>query len=272
MNRKHSRLAPGRCLELESLENRVVLSGIGASGVLRSKTAEFAAQTIRMGATQTELAVNAGTLAQPITFTVAVRAPVAAGSPVGTVNLTTHGKLLQTLTLYPATSSSSRFAVSEATFMVIPQPGGASNYFGKYNVKATFVPDGAYSRSIASKNFTVSQPAYTGLANGVEIATVASGSGPQIQAGQTANVLYTGYLAKNGQVFDDSATHGGGPLSFVLGAGQLIPGFDAGTAGMRVGETRIIVIPPSEGYGSTANGVIPANSTLVFVVTLESIS
>jgi len=201
-------------------------------------------QDFKKAATQTELAVNAGTLAQPITFTVAVRAPVAAGSPMGTVNLTTHGTLLQTLTLSPATSSSSRFAVSEATFTVIPQPGGAANYFGKYNVKATFVPGGAFSGSSASKNFTVSQPGYTALANGVEIATVASGSGPQIQSGQTANVLYTGYLAKNGQIFDDSDTHGGAPLSFVLGAGQLIPGFDAGTAGMRVGETRIIVIPP----------------------------
>jgi peptidylprolyl isomerase len=41
---------------------------------------------------------------------------------------------------------------------------------------------------------------------------------------------------------------------------------------MQVGESRIIVIPPSEGYGPTANGPIPGNSTLAFVVTLESIS
>ena len=106
----------------------------------------------------------------------------------------------------------------------------------------------------------------------MKVATIAPGSGPVIQPGQTANVLYTGYLAKNGQIFDDSINDGGTPFGFTLGAGQVIPGFDAGTAGMQVGETRIIQIPPAEGYGDTANGPIPANSTLIFVVTLESIS
>ena len=273
MNRTYSRSAPGRRLEMEALEGRIVLSRIGSSGALPSRAAEFAAQTIKKAATETTLAVNAGTLSQPTTFTVTVRAPAAAGSPVGTVNLTSaQGKLIQTLTLSPTTSTNRRFAVSEATLTVTSQPGGPANFFGKYNVKATFVPGGTFSRSSASKTFTVSQPAFTTLANGVNIATVASGSGPQIQSGQTASVLYTGYLAQNGQIFDDSSKEGGAPLSFVLGSGQLIPGFDAGTAGMRVGETRIIVIPPSQGYGSTANGAIPANSTLVFVVTLESIS
>ena len=86
--------------------------------------------------------------------------------------------------------------------------------------------------------------------DGVQVATITPGSGPQIQAGQTANVLYTGYLAKNGQIFDDSISHGGAPFAFKLGAGQVVPGFDAGTAGMQVGESRIILIPPSEGYGA----------------------
>ncbi len=100
----------------------------------------------------------------------------------------------------------------------------------------------------------MSPPAFTTLSNGVSIATAVPGSGQQIQDGQTANVLYTGYLAQTGQIFDDSLDHGGAPLSFVLGSGELIPGFDTGTVGMRVGETRIIEIPPSQGYGSTANG------------------
>ena len=127
-------------------------------------------------------------------------------------------------------------------------------------------------KSSAKKIFQVSEPAYTTLSGGVKVATIAQGSGPAIQSGQTAGVLYTGYLAKTGDIFDDSINHGGTPLGFTLGSGQVIPGFDAGTVGMQVGETRIIVIPPSEGYGATANGPIPANSTLIFVLTLESIS
>jgi peptidylprolyl isomerase len=118
----------------------------------------------------------------------------------------------------------------------------------------------------------VGQPAYTALAGGVKVATIAPGTGPEIQSGQTASVFYTGYLAKNGQIFDDSINDGGAPFSFPLGAGQVVPGFDAGTVGMKVGESRVILIPPSEGYGARANGPIPANSTLIFVVTLESIS
>jgi peptidylprolyl isomerase len=84
--------------------------------------------------------------------------------------------------------------------------------------------------------------------------------------------MYTGYLAKTGQIFDDSVNDGGTPFSVTLGAGQVVPGFDAGIVGMRVGETRVIEIPPSQGYGAIPNGGIPANSTLIFVVTLESIS
>ncbi len=57
---------------------------------------EFAAQTIKNVATKTTLAVTAGTLSQPVTFTVTVRAPAAAGSPVGTVNITAHGKVIAT--------------------------------------------------------------------------------------------------------------------------------------------------------------------------------
>ncbi len=272
MNGRHSRFAPGRCLEMECLEGRIVLSRMVSSSVFASGPAELAVQPTRKAATETTLAVNAGTLSQPITFTVTVQAPVAAGSPLGTVNITVHGAVIATLTLSPATSTNPRFAASEATMTVTSQPGGAANFFGKYRVGATFVPAGWFSKSSTRSTFTVSQPAYTTLANGVNTATAMPGSGPQIQAGQTANVLYTAYLAKNGQIFDDSSDHGGTPLSFVLGSGQLIPGFDTGTTGMQVGETRIIVIPPSQAYGSTANGSVPANSTLVFVVTLKSIS
>jgi hypothetical protein len=270
MNRRRSRFAPAFWLVEEMLEKRVVLSG----GVLPHGAAAVAAQTLRAAATQTSLAVSAGTLSQPMTFTVTVRGPAAAGAPQGTVDLIDHGKVIQSLTLVPATATATnaRNASSTATYTLTQPAGGSAYYFGKHTVSARYTPSGAFSRSTASKTVTVSEPAYTTLADGVKIATIAQGSGPAIQSGQTASVLYTGYLEKNGQIFDDSINHGGTPFSFTVGGGQVIPGFDAGVAGMKVGETRIVMIPPAEGYGATASGPIPANSTLIFVLTLESIS
>jgi hypothetical protein len=222
--------------------------------------------------TKTTLSVSAGTLAQPITFTATVRASGAAGSPTGTVQILDHGQLLQTLMLSPTSTKGARSSVSEGTVTLAPSPGGGADFFGKHQLTAVFVPDGRFAKSTAHKTFVVSQPLYTTLSGGVQVATIAPGSGPEIQPGQTASVLYTGYLASSGQVFDDSINDGGSPLQFIVGTGEVIPGFNAGTIGMKVGETRIISIPPAQGYGSTAAGSIPANSTLIFVVTLESIS
>jgi len=58
------------------------------------------------------------------------------------------------------------------------------------------------------------------------------------------------------------------PLSFRLGANAVIAGFEQGVAGMRVGGSRRVTVPPSLGYGSTANGNIPGNSWLVFEIEL----
>jgi hypothetical protein len=268
MNRKRSRFAPAFSAANAALEQRVALSGVA----LPHHAVGVAVQSMRTAPTETTVAVNAGTLGQPITFTVTVRTSAAAGAPQGTVGLADHGTALQTLTLSPTTSSNPRFAYSTATYTLTQPPGAGAYFFGKHAVTATFIPSGAFSRSAAKGTFTVSQPTYTTLAGGVKVATIAQGSGPEIQSGQTAGVLYTGYLAKNGQIFDDSINHGGTPFSFTLGAGQVIPGFDAGAAGMKVGETRIVEIPAAEGYGATATGSIPANSTLIFVLTLASIS
>jgi hypothetical protein len=268
MNRKRARFAPAVSAANEILESRVVLS----ASVAHQSAVEVAGHAVRGGPTQTTLTVDPGTLGQPITFTVTVRGRAAAGAPRGTINLTDGGTLNQTLTLSPTTSTNRRFAYSSATYTFTPQPGGAAYYFGKHPVSATFEPSGMSRMSKANQTFIIAQPTYTTLANGVQVATIANGSGPAIQSGQVASVLYTGYLTSNGQIFDDSAIHGGTPFSFTVGSAQVIPGFDAAVVGMKVGETRIVTIPPAQGYGSTAAGSIPANSTLTFVLTLKGIS
>ncbi len=267
MDKRRSRFVPGADLAGECLEARMVLSAAGAGGV-----AQVAAQAARGEPTQTALAVSAGTLGQPITFTATVRAPARAGAPIGTVEILDHGALVQAIPVSATGATYGHSAVSEGTATLVPQPGGTSYFFGRHRIQAEFVPAGSFSRSKAVKTFLVHQPSYTALNGGVNVASIAPGSGPQIQPGQTASVLYTGYLARSGKVFDESALHGNTPLQFTVGAGQVVPGFDAAVSGMRVGETRIVSIPPSQGYGSTANGPIPANSTLIFVVTLEAAS
>jgi FKBP-type peptidyl-prolyl cis-trans isomerase len=93
------------------------------------------------------------------------------------------------------------------------------------------------------------------------------GTGPEATAGKTVEVHYTGTLA-DGTKFDSSKDRGR-PFSFKLGAGQVIKGWDEGVAGMKVGGTRKLVIPPNLGYGSRgAGGVIPPNAQLTFVVEL----
>jgi peptidylprolyl isomerase len=97
------------------------------------------------------------------------------------------------------------------------------------------------------------------------------GKGPAVQAGQTATVQYVGASWSNGQVFDASWTRNQ-PFPFPVGQQQVIPGWDQGVPGMRVGGRRELVIPPELGYG--AQGSPPAigpNETLVFVIDLKRI-
>jgi peptidylprolyl isomerase len=98
------------------------------------------------------------------------------------------------------------------------------------------------------------------------------GTGPAVTSdNQTLTVQYVGKVYKTGKVFDASWTDGSGqPASLPLSG--VIPGWQKGLIGMKVGGRRELIIPPSQGYGSTAQAKIPANSTLVFVIDLHSIS
>jgi FKBP-type peptidyl-prolyl cis-trans isomerase len=105
----------------------------------------------------------------------------------------------------------------------------------------------------------------------LKIEDIKVGSGTGAIAGDTLSVNYTGTL-DNGTVFDSSYKRKV-PFEFQLGAGKVIQGWDLGLVGMKIGGTRKLIIPPELGYGGTAagNGLIPASSTLTFVIVLESI-
>jgi FKBP-type peptidyl-prolyl cis-trans isomerase len=95
------------------------------------------------------------------------------------------------------------------------------------------------------------------------------GTGATAAVGDVVSVHYTGRFI-NGTIFDSSS--GLPPIQFQLGAGRVIPGFEQGIVGMKVGGKRRITIPPSLGYGSAGRPpTIPGNSTLVFDVDLVSI-
>lgn len=99
------------------------------------------------------------------------------------------------------------------------------------------------------------------------------GTGTVAQSGNQVTVAYTGWLHDSsrpeakGTQFDSSSN-----FSFRLGSGQVIRGWDQGVVGMRVGGQRRLVIPPELAYGDRSPGnPIPANATLVFDITLNSV-
>ena len=107
-------------------------------------------------------------------------------------------------------------------------------------------------------------------ASGLTIEDVTVGDGALAAIGQRVTVHYTGWLS-NGHQFDSSKDRNA-PFAFLLGAGNVIKGWDEGVQGMKVGGTRKLTIPPALGYGARgADGVIPPNATLVFEVELLDI-
>ena len=107
-------------------------------------------------------------------------------------------------------------------------------------------------------------------ASGLYVRNLRVGEGEEAAQGDTVVVHYTGWLP-DGMQFDSSRERGE-PFSFVLGEGRVIPGWEEGVAGLRVGGQRRLVIPPDLGYGPIGAGdVIPPDATLIFEVELLEI-
>jgi len=104
----------------------------------------------------------------------------------------------------------------------------------------------------------------------LQIERLVTGTGPAAEKGRTVTVHYTGWFT-DGQKFDSSVDRDE-PFQFVLGAGQVIRGWDVGVAQLRVGDKVKLTIPPELAYGHTGYpGAIPPNATLVFEVELLAV-
>ncbi|MGB7817859.1 MAG: FKBP-type peptidyl-prolyl cis-trans isomerase [Ornithinibacter sp.] len=103
------------------------------------------------------------------------------------------------------------------------------------------------------------------------IEDVTVGAGEEAVAGSTISAHYVGVAHSTGEEFDASWNRGA-PLDFRLGVGMVIPGWDQGIAGMKVGGRRKLTIPPHLAYGDAgAGGAIAPGETLIFVVDLMDV-
>lgn len=140
--------------------------------------------------------------------------------------------------------------------------------------------DPSQKESLKTAVFSRIQPVYLSAAmittpSGLQYEDSITGVGDVATSGQRVTVHYTGWLFQDGvqgAKFDSSKDRGT-PFVFNLGAGSVIRGWDEGVAGMQVGGTRTLIIPPGLGYGARgAGGVIPPNATLKFEVELLKLS
>lgn len=269
MNKTSSNESPRSFVEM--LENRTFLS---VTPILHA-----AAATAKTPTSKTTLSVSPGSsmFGSNVTVTATVKATPAKGNTVaGTVEFLDGGQSISIdsngdpLTLPLGTNGKISY-----TFGV----GNVALLHGKNPISAEFVSSnslpGSTSRTV---NVNITVPKFKSTSDGLEIVTVKKGTGKTgVAAGQTANVLYTGLLDSNGMIFDYSNAHGtsSGPFGFVVenNPEQVISGFDEGTVGMKVGETRVLVIPSALAYGSEGSGTtIPPNADLIFIIKLVSIS
>jgi peptidylprolyl isomerase len=112
---------------------------------------------------------------------------------------------------------------------------------------------------IDEEDFTVTE-------SGLKYYDIVEGDGATAETGSAVTVNYTGWLTNN--VKFDSSLDGGVPFPFTLGEGAVIPGWEEGVTGMKVGGKRQLIIPAELGYGEFGTGTIPPGATLIFEVEL----
>jgi len=132
---------------------------------------------------------------------------------------------------------------------------------------SNYQPSNNTNQDNIEQNNMVQQLEEQGL---LKIEDVKIGDGAEAHLGNTLSMNYLGTLT-NGKKFDSSYDRGK-PFEFQIGASQVIPGWDIGILGMKVGGKRKLTIAPQLAYGDQAIGAIPANSTLIFEVELLKVT
>jgi FKBP-type peptidyl-prolyl cis-trans isomerase FkpA len=156
-------------------------------------------------------------------------------------------------------------------------PAMASIKFAKFGVLACVALVAACSgKSEAPPAASAAAPAVSPVTE-LQVVTLKPGTGAVVGGGQIAVVQYTGWLYETGASDHkgkqfDSSRNAGQAFKFPIGTGSVIKGWDQGVAGMKIGESRRLTIPPQLAYGDAgAGGVIPPGATLVFDVELVGI-
>lgn len=134
---------------------------------------------------------------------------------------------------------------------------------------ALAAPQGEVERTTFAEDLNVVLLAMTRLPTGIYYRDVEEGTGVPATPGREVLMSYLAYLADGTEV--DRTLPGARPLAFKVGDGVVIRGWDLGVRGMRVGGTRLLVVPSRYAYGPRGSAKVPPNSVMVFVVRLDGV-
>ncbi len=172
------------------------------------------------------------------------------------------------------------------TVLVVKQPW--TGLFASHNTSKTAsicpAPTATAIGPVPAITPPASPPAVTGtsktLGDGLQEIIVHPGCGEAVQTGQTVVVEYTGWVQGTGKLFDSSFQHqpsdcngtAANTCGFALSQGSVIQGWVEGVAGMKIGETRRLIIPPALAYGAQGSPpAVPGNATLIFDITVVGV-